>query len=270
MKISFIVPTKNSARTMHACLGSLRAQTHPDVEIIVVDNASTDGTDLIAAQYADIVENRGPERSAQRNRGAALATGEVIMFIDSDMTLEATIAADIVRTFESKPEVGALIVPERSFGEGFFAACRVLEKSLYVGDDSVEAARAYRREAFAATGGWNEDLTAAEDWDLADRTREAGIKIARIDSWIWHDEGRIVLKQTFKKKRYYGRWMSDYLHKEEGQGGRRIMRTSLFSQPKRLAADPVHAAGMVLLKGVEASGVALGMWDTRKARKDAA
>lgn len=46
-----------------------------------------------------------------------------------------------------------MIVPERSFGEGYLASCRVLEKSLYVGDSDVEAPRAFRVELFDQIGG---------------------------------------------------------------------------------------------------------------------
>ena len=53
------------------------------------------------------------------------------------------------------------IIPEQTFGDGFWTKCRVLEKSLYVGNESVEAARAFRREVFDGVGGWNENLTAA-------------------------------------------------------------------------------------------------------------
>ena len=74
-----MVPTRDSARTIESCLGSLRAQTHPDVEVIVVDNHSTDPTGALAARYADIVAERGPERCAQRNHGTAVSTGEVVV-----------------------------------------------------------------------------------------------------------------------------------------------------------------------------------------------
>ncbi len=160
---------------------------------------------------AHVVVDRGPERSAQRNHGAALATGEVVLFIDSDMVLEPTVLADIAETFGTRPGIGAVIIPERSFGVGFLASCRVLEKSLYVGQDDVEAPRAFRREVFELVGRWDETLTAAEDWDLADRTRAAGVGIARITSWIWHDEGTISLRAQFTKKQYYGRWVAEYL-----------------------------------------------------------
>src|SRR5690242_3852216 len=119
MRISFVVPTRNSARTLDACLGSLRAQTHPDVEVVVVDNASTDGTPEIARRYADRFENWGPERSAQRNRGTAVSTGDVVVFIDSDMVLEPHVASAIRDRFAAGPDLGALVIPERSFGEGF-------------------------------------------------------------------------------------------------------------------------------------------------------
>ena len=143
----------------------------------------------------------------------------------------------------------------------------MLEKSLYVGDDAVEAPRAFRRELILSLGGWDERLTAAEDWDLADRTRATGTGIARVDSYIWHDEGRIRLSATFSKKRYYGRWIAEYLSTHEGAGQRKLARTALFSQPGALVRDPLHAGGMFVLKGVEGAGLLAGMRDERRRLK---
>ena len=264
MKISFVVPTKNSERTLESCLASLRGQAYEDVEVILVDNQSTDRTLEIAERYCHVVETFGPERSAQRNRGMALSTGDVVVFVDSDMTFEPSVAGDLVALFDARPEVGAVIIPERSFGEGFFTQCRVLEKSLYVGDDSVEAPRAFRRELIFGLGGWDEKLTAAEDWDLADRTRGSGTTIARVESYIWHDEGHIKLSATFAKKRYYGRWIGEYLRTHQGAGQRKLARTALFSQPATLVRHPMKAGGMFVLKGVEGAGLVAGMRDERR------
>lgn len=263
MKISAIVPTRNSGRTLGSCLGSLRNQTHPDVEIIVVDNASSDDTAELGRRFADVFVDRGPERSAQRNHGAELASGEIVLFIDSDMVLEPTVLADIAAVFDDQPDIGAVIIPEKSFGVGFLASCRVLEKSLYVGMDDIEAPRAFRRELFDLVGRWDETLTAAEDWDLADRTRAAGVQIARIDSWIWHDEGHISLRTQFRKKQYYGRWVAEYMARKP-EGSRHITRPGLVSQAPTMLRSPVRTGGMVVLKGVETAGLLVGM---RKAHR---
>lgn len=264
MTITFVVPTRNSARTLGRCLDSLRAQTHDDVEIVVIDNFSTDGTFEIAVEKADIVEQSGPERCAQRNRGAALGHGEVVVFIDSDMVMEPGIAAELAAAFDADPALGAVVIPELSFGERFLADCRSLEKRLYLGDEGVEAARALRRDVFEAVGGWDVTLTAGEDWDLSDRLRDAEVVFGRIEARIWHDEGHIRLRETFAKKRYYGRWVGVYLARHGGQGGRKLARTSLFSQPRLLLGSPRHAAGMFVLKATEAAGIAAGMADARR------
>ncbi len=264
MMISVIVPTRNSGRTLAACLGSLRRQTHEDVEIIVVDNASTDDTPPIALQLAHIIVDRGPERSAQRNRGAWLASGEIVVFIDSDMVLEPTVLADLAATFEARPEVGTVIIPQRSFGVGFLASCRVLEKSLHVGLDDVEAPRAFRTEVFDLVGRWDETLSAAEDWDLADRTRAAGVEIARVSSWIWHDEGKISLRDQFAKKRYDGRWVAEYLSRKP-ETRQHVSRPGLRSQLPALLASPVRTGGLVILKSVETAGLVAGMSKAQRA-----
>ena len=263
MKISMIVPTKNSERTMASCLESLRRQQGCEVEVVVVDNNSSDDTPAIAARLADIVINAGPERSAQRNRGAEAASGDVVFFIDSDMVLEPMVCADIARVFDSQPEIGAVIVPERSFGEGYLASCRILEKSLYVGDDDVEAPRAFRREVFARIGGWDETLTAAEDWDLSDRTKALAVPIARVHSWIWHDEGRISLRAQYKKKQYYGRWVAEYLHRHPDARSH-VSRPGVMSKPGALLRQPVKTTGMVVLKTFEVAGLVKGMRDAKR------
>ena len=178
------------------------------LEVIVVDNSSTDGTVEIAQALADLTFDQKPERSAQRNRGAAESTGDIVVFIDSDMVLEPTVVADFVEVFERRPEVGAVIIPERSFGKASSRPA-VCSRSLYVGDADVEApcvppggVRRHRR--------LGRTLTAAEDWDLADRTKALGVIVDRIDSLIWH-EGRIQLHVTYSKKQYYGRWVAEYL-----------------------------------------------------------
>ncbi|MFI7543890.1 glycosyltransferase family 2 protein [Actinoplanes sp. NPDC049599] len=262
MKISFVVPTRNSARTLDACLASLRAQTHPDVEVLVVDNGSTDGTVEIAGRHAHQVLQWGPERSAQRNHGTDRSIGDVVVFIDSDMVLEPQVATRIEERFAAEPDTGALVIPERSFGEGFLARCREMEKMLYVGDPAVESPRAFRREVINRVGGWNEELTAAEDWDLADRTRLA-TTIGRVPAWIWHDEGRIRLRVTFAKKRYYGRWIDQYVRMNADSSGGKFVRIALLRRPARLLRHPVLTAGLATLKLTEAAGLALGIRDSR-------
>ena len=84
-KVSVIIPTKNETNNIKACLESIRRQTYPYLEIIVVDNNSKDNTKSIALNFTKLVFNKGPERSSQRNFGAKKAKGDFLLFIDADM-----------------------------------------------------------------------------------------------------------------------------------------------------------------------------------------
>lgn len=261
--VSFVVPTRNSARTVAACLRSIRAQEDPPVELIVVDNNSTDGTWEIASALADTAVRQGPERSAQRNRGLREATGDIVVFIDSDMVLDATVARDARTLFDQNPDVGAAVIPELAFGDGYLAASRALEKKLVLGDAAVEAARIFRRSVLDELGGYDEKLNAFEDYELPDRVRRAGWKVDRVPTYVWHDEGRINLRALFRKKRYYGRSFSAYLPSSNDHA-RPLLRSSFFRNGRSLLADPLHVPGLVLLKVVDTSGVLLGTWESRK------
>lgn len=257
--VTVVVPTRDAARTLAACLGSVRAQSYPAVELVVVDNGSTDGTVAIATVLADRVESWGPERSAQRNRGWRVGRGELVVFVDADMVLEPGVVAEAVAACTADAGLGALIIPESAFGVGFLARCRVLEKRLYEADGHAEAARAFPRRVLAEVGGYAEELSAFEDWELTDRVLAAGHRLGRVSARTWHDEGRISLRRAYAKKRYYGRWLPAYRSLRPATAGRgRLARPALLGHPLLLARAPHRAAGLFVLKAVEWTGLAVG------------
>lgn len=254
-----IVPTRNSGESLSACLGSLRAQRHDDLEIVVVDNASTDKTVEIARRYADVVDVSGPERSAQRNRGASLSTGSVLVFIDSDMIVDEGVAAEAVEQCGPARRADLAIIPERVTGEGFWGRCRELEKRLYLGDARVEAARVFRRDVFEQLGGYDLSLTGPEDWDLPDRARRLGLRETRLTAGVLHIDGSPDLRRLFAKKRYYGRSIPRYLRAQGATGAARLSRIGLLRHPAALVRQPLLAGGLFALKGWEACGLLVGM-----------
>ena len=98
MKISVIVPVYNAADTITAALGNLLNQTHEDMELILIDDASTDGSDAILReaknQFPDRVrlfrqnKNQGP--GAARNVGLSVATGDYVGFVDADDVVDVS------------------------------------------------------------------------------------------------------------------------------------------------------------------------------------
>jgi glycosyltransferase involved in cell wall biosynthesis len=257
--VSVVVPTRNAARTLDACLRSVRSQTYARVELVVVDNHSSDATPEIAQRYADIFEACGPERSAQRNRGASISRGDYLLFVDADMTLDPHVVADCVKATHETGSPG-VIIPELSIGEGFLARCRALERSCYLGDDSIEAARFFPRESFQESGGFDERLDAMEDWDLSIRIAR-GRSLPRTASQIEHDEGRLRIGPVLAKKyRYAGsslRYIGKHGNRTLGQANL-VFRPAFIRNWRRLLRHPLLTLGFLSLKGLEAGAVTFG------------
>jgi len=261
--VSVIVPTRNSARTLDACLNSARSQSYPEVELVVVDNFSTDQTTTIARRYADLIETVGPERSVQRNFGASVSHGEYLLFIDSDMVLADGVIRDCVQAIQLSGFPG-VIISEATIGTGFISRCRALERSCYVGDNTIEGARFFPRAEFEAVHGYDERIHALEDWDLSLRIAD-GRQFARISSQIVHDEGHVRLGELLTKKRYYARAALYYLHRHRGTGlaqANLIFRPAFFRNWRRLAAHPILTLGFLSIKTLEVAAGVLGLVDT--------
>lgn len=252
--VSVIVPTYNSAETLEACLKSIQAQTYKTFELIVVDNNSSDATRDVARQYTSNLFIAGPERSAQRNRAAERAKGELLVFIDSDMQLKPKVLEQAVELFQDSQNIVSAVIPEETIGKGYWAAVRWFERSFYVGVDWIEAARIFRTKTFNKAGGYNEDLISGEDWDLAQRVAEHG-KTGRITTKVLHDENNLRLVTHLKKKYYYSQHLAAYSGEHEQVSGKQfglISRMRLFlAKPLQLLKRPDLAIGLFLMKFLE-------------------
>lgn len=266
-KVSIIIPTKNSQNSLESCLKSIKAQTYKNIEIIVVDNHSSDKTIQIAKKYADKVLTKGPERSTQRNFGVYQSTGDYIAWFDSDMQLEKNVVKECVDLMNKS---SAAIIPEKSIGSGFWAKCRSLEKSCYVGDDTIEGLRFIKKSVFKKVGMFSDDFISGEDWDVTIRVRKDGYKIARTKSYVFHDEGDLSLIKDLRKKYYYAKQSLPYVDrhiKAPSDVMTFIIRPAFLRNWRKLAQDPYHAAGMLFMKFCEFGIGLIGFAQARLGKK---
>lgn len=270
--VSVVVPTRNNSSSLTSCLQSIRKQDYDNIELIVVDNDSSDATLTIAHRYGDKVHQLGPERSTQRNFGASQAEGMYLLMVDSDMELSRHVISECVALSMANSSIGGIIIPEKSQGKGFWARCKALEKALYVGVQWMEAARFISVAVFREVGGYDEGLVGGEDWDLSQRVAEIS-QIARIDECIYHDEGALTLRQTVGKKVYYARRIASYRVKAPNKRAAEKQLNMLeryrffFRQRRQLFADPVVGLGLLFMKTAEFGAAAVAVTWMRVGRR---
>lgn len=183
--VSVIIPVFNGSSTLAAAIESVRRQTYPDHEIIVVDDGSTDGTAEIAKAFSDVryirQENRGV--GAARNRGVAEARGQYVAFLDADdlwLRKKLEIQLEILRVEPGIDAVqcSAYLVDERlrvvdaRWCTPAHDSC--LDYLLLRNLPSVGSSAVIRRARLEALGGFATDLVAIEDWDLVCRLARHG------------------------------------------------------------------------------------------------
>jgi glycosyltransferase involved in cell wall biosynthesis len=177
-RVSVIIPTYNRAGLVPQAVASVLAQSYRDFELLVVDDGSRDGTAQALAPFrGEIKVLRHPRRrgvSAARNQGIAAARGQWLAFLDSDdLWLPEKLAAQIT-WLEANPQVllcqteeiwvrqGVRVNPPASHvKEGGWIFFRSLRRCLI-----SPSAVVLNRRLLEAHGGFDEDLPAAEDYDL--------------------------------------------------------------------------------------------------------
>ena len=258
MLVSVIITTKNEEKNIQNCLNSVMQQTFPqgEIEMIVVDNSSTDGTKEIARKYTEKVFDWGPERSAQRNFGVGKSSGKYILYLDADMTLSSDVIRECVEKMENNDKIVAMYIPEVIRGNSLLSRVRKFERNFYNGT-AIDATRFMRREAFMQAGGFDEKLYACEDWDLDKRIKKLG-NFETSKECLYHHEEDLNLKKYMEKKKYYSKNVDVYIGKwgindpdVKKQFGITYRFAGVFLEKgkwKTLLRHPFLSAGMYFLK----------------------
>ena len=176
--ISIVIPTRNEEKIIETTLSGLKKLTLPH-EIIIIDGKSTDKTIEIAKKYADKIVDQNqskPKTIAEgRNEGAAVASGDYIVFFDADCSIvdPNDFFQKALAYFETHPKTVALaarlkVLPEMStlMDKIVFASVNVtyafFNNILHIGAASTEFMMV-KKEAFHKVGGFKATLIAAED-----------------------------------------------------------------------------------------------------------
>jgi len=286
--VSVVVAIKNEEKHIGNCLQSIKLQTYPQdkIEIIVVDNNSTDRTKEISQKYTAKVFNKGPERSAQRNFGMIeKSQGKYVLFVDGDMTLSSTAIERAVVKLESS-DLLALYIPEIVLGNSFWSRVRRFERSFYDGT-IIDCVRIIRKDIFQKVGGFDLQMTGQEDWDLDKKIRKLGV-VDVADTYdleginrrlktvnyqkanlaeqlggvskkavVYHNESDFTVKKYITKKGYYleelfyiERWGKEDadVKRQFGLGYRFFGVFVENDRLRKLLSHPFMAAGMYFLR----------------------
>lgn len=203
-EVSVIIPCYNAEKTLRACLESVFAQDHRPVEVVVVDDASTDSSPTITEEFpcrlVRVPANGGV--SAARNLGAAHTTGEVLFFLDSDVALAPDAIRNAVAALAEDPSCGCVYgvyAAEPLIDDGPVERYRTLHlhhalsRGAGVTMSAIFALAAVPRRVFDEIGPFDENLRSAEDDDYSERLltryriRLSGAVIG------WHDEADRLL-----------------------------------------------------------------------------
>jgi len=187
MEASVVIPALNEEEFIGDCLRSLRAQTLPPDEIIVMDNGSTDRTVEIAEELADrVIIMPGVGIADLRQAGAEAAKNPIIVSTDADTTYPIFWLEKLLRHF-SDPNivaVGGPIIPSMQgtvkdlYAKGLSASASA---GLFSG-----ANMAYRRDIMLKAGGYAK-IRRGEDWELATRLRRYGRIIFDPEAYVYTD-----------------------------------------------------------------------------------
>ena len=177
--VSIVISCYNSARFLGEALDSVLAQTHrPKVEIVAVDDGSTDNTAEILAQYPEVryVYQRNQGVSAARNLGIQESTGEYLLFLDHDDRLLPEAIATLVQLLEHRPDY-AIAVGEHRYIDSHGQVTRLSTKELDGNNDlelkllehnfiETPGSCMVRRSALLEVGLFDSSIEGGEDYEL--------------------------------------------------------------------------------------------------------
>lgn len=273
-RVSVITPCFNHGRPLSDCVESIRAQTYPDVELIVIDDCSTEVETQAYMRELEIDDtvrvvrmraNSGP--SAARNRGIELATGRYVLPVDADNLLLPDAIERLVTQLQSAGEhIGFVYQNCQYFGnrEDYFEP-PVFNPFLLARENYIDTCALIDRNVFDLGFSYAEDIVFGhEDWDFFLALAEHGIhgEPARGKTMLYRKEGftRSDLVE----------WTGSPFRLEATARHPRLFSTDTADRPRSepstsLKSQWAPALSVIAIAPLEVSGMA---WETARARLD--
>ena len=235
MKISVVTISYNQAAYLRQCMDSVLSQNYPDIEYIVVDPGSTDGSREIIESYGDRVINifepdNGPADGL--NKGFKRASGDIYFYLNSDDTINPGALMEAAETFRKNSLVDVL------YGDCYIidgAGCQLrkcysdrfsLAAAAYRAAVVIQPSTFFRASAFLAVGGFNQDNRSNWDGELFIDFAIKGLRLLRVDyffsNYRVHAQGITGSGRLAAIHREYGNRMFEKIK------GRKVRKFDIF------------------------------------------
>jgi GT2 family glycosyltransferase len=212
-RVSFVIPVRNDASRLERCLSSINSSAYPrtQLEVLVIDNGSTDDSAAVANQLgADVISMPQGHVAALRNHGARLAAGDLLAFVDADNEIAPDWIGSAVETLSSPgvaatgalytaPEDGTWVQRTYGFLRGRPRGKHDVE---WLGSGNLVVWRSF----FEAVRGFDTSLETCEDVDFCNRLRATGARIVSNERLKnVHHGDPATLRELFKGELWRGR-----------------------------------------------------------------
>lgn len=186
--ISIIIPVYNQADKLKQTLKSIQNQTYKDLEMIIINDGSTDHTQETIEEYVPPLKEKGVKirafihhtnkgAPAARNKGFKASSGEYLFFCDADAILKEHALEKMISTLKQTPDA-SYVYSSFMWGKKLFRVGNFDKEKLKQGP-YIHTMSLIRREDFPESG-WDEDIAKLQDWDLWLTMLEQG----KIGYWI--------------------------------------------------------------------------------------
>ncbi len=243
--VSVIVPTYNEEKVISACLRSLENQSYEKLELILVDDGSTDKTvdevSNLKTQFTNLnllkQDHKGP--GPARNLGAKHAKGEILVFVDADMTFDKNFIKDLTAPIRKGETIGTFSKNEMNANKNnVWSACWNINRNWPIDrlippdyPNRAPVFRAILKKEFERVGGFDATGEYTDDWSLSRKLRTKST-LAR--GAIYYHSNPDSLREVFGQARWIGK--NEFI---SGNTLRRLRSLVFYSLPFSLVISLV-------------------------------
>lgn len=268
--VSIVIPTYNHAAYLEAAIRSVLEQSHPAVELIVLDDGSTDGTRALLERHGtafrwECQANMGQARTL--NKGWSMARGAILGYLSADDLLHRDAAAAAVEALAAHPEA-VVVYPDTALVDAQSRIVYALPAREYAYADmlrrfecAIRVGAFFRRAAYERCGGWNPELSRMPDLDFWLRVALHG-SVRRIPRVLGyhrvHAASESFSQPSAGKADESLRIIENFYEKQELPGPLRALRKPAFASAYLLSAR-LHLYAGRLREGFSRFGIAIAL-----------